>query len=97
MFLVQAICLKEFNKGLLGSLIEEEIKCFESKAKLKKKKKIYDFCVMILGYIVHLKGLIFKETSQINVQCQMMSHPSFPSQYLGHYEKCNKLHFMSTF
>jgi len=56
--------LKEFNKGLFGSLTEEEIKCFESKSQTKKKMN-YDFDVMILGYILHLKVLMFKEKSQL--------------------------------
>lgn len=72
------------------------MKCFESKCQNEKKINYY-FGIMILGYILHLGDLIFMERSQVNVQCQMMSHPSPSSKYLDHYEKSNKLHFMSTF
>lgn len=62
MFLIQAICLEEFNKGLLDSLIEEKMKCFESKSQAKKKIN----CGIISEYwaVLHLKGLTFKRRSQ---------------------------------
>lgn len=60
MFLIKAICFREFSKELLDSLLEEEIKCFKNKSQTKKKIN-YDFGFMILGCDFHLKVLIFQD------------------------------------